>query len=68
MVPSSWFSISIAVREVPAKKLEPSWLVSKIWSSVLEESANKSSPEFISVNKVLVFDDPVNVVREFDVF
>ena len=49
MLPWSQFSISTAVREVPAKKLEPSLFVSKVWSVVLEESANKSSPEFISL-------------------
>ena len=67
MVPSSQFSISTAVREVPAKKLEPSLFVSKVWSVVLEESANKSSLEFWSTNKVLVFEAPVNVVIEFAV-
>ena len=67
MLPWSQFSISTAVREVPAKKLEPSLFVSKVWSSVLEESANKSSPEFWSTNKVLVFAAPVNVVIEFAV-
>ena len=32
-----------------AKKLEPSRFLSKIWLSVSEEDANKSSPEFISL-------------------
>ena len=66
-MPSSQFSISTAVREVPVKKLEPSLFVSKVWSVVLEESANKSSLEFWSTNKVLVFAAPVNVVIEFAV-
>ena len=37
-----------------AKKLEPSWFVSKIWLSVSEESANNSSPEFISLNNFVL--------------
>ena len=52
---------------MPAKKLEPSIFVSKVWSVVSEESANKSSPEFWSTNKVLVFVEPVNVVIELAV-
>ena len=67
MFPSLFCSISTAVREVPAKKLEPSLFVSKVWLSVLEESANKSSPEFWSTNKVLVFVAPGNVVIELAV-
>ena len=67
MFPSLFCSISTAVREVPAKKLEPSLFVSKVWSVVLEESANKSSPEFWSTNKVLVFVAPGNVVIELAV-
>ena len=51
---------------MPAKKLEPSLFISKVWLEESEESANKSSPEFISVNKFFVFDDPVNVVKFFD--
>ena len=66
MFPSLFCSISTAVREVPAKKLEPSLFISKVCSEESEESANKSSPEFISVNKVFVFVAPVNVVRFFD--
>ena len=70
MFPSLFCSISTAVREVPTKKLEPSLFVSKVWLSVLEESeesANKSSSEFWSTNKVLVFVAPGNVVIELAV-
>ena len=64
MFPSLFCSISTAVREVPTKKLEPSLLVSKVWSVVLEESANKSSPEFWSTNRVLVLTTSSKVLIE----
>ena len=67
MFPSLFCSISTAVREVPAKKLEPSLLVSKVWSVVLEESANKSSPEFWSTNRVLVLTTSSKVLIELAV-
>ena len=67
MLPWSQFSISTAVIEVPAKKLEPSLFVSKVWSVVLEESANKSSLEFWSTNKVFVLTTSSKVVIEFAV-
>ena len=54
IVPSLACSISTEVREVLSRKLEPSLFVSKVWSVVLEESANKSSPEFISLNNLVL--------------
>ena len=65
IVPSLACSISIEVREVPERKLEPSLFISKVWSVVLEESANKSSPEFWSTNKVFVLTTSSKVVIEF---
>ena len=67
MFPSLFCSISTAVREVLVKKLEPSLLVSKVWSVVLEESANKSSPEFWSTNRVLVLTTSSKVLIELAV-
>ena len=65
IVPLLVCSISTEVREVLSRKLEPSLFVSKVWSVVLEESANKSSPEFWSTNKVFVLTTSSKVVIEF---
>ena len=47
-----------------AKKLDPSLFVSKVCSVELAESANNSSPEFKSVNNVLVLTASSKVVIE----
>ena len=49
------------------KKLEPSLFVSKVWLEESEESANKSSPEFISVNKFFVSEAPGNFVMPLEI-